>query len=161
MASTTSFVNVLPTPDVPIRTVGLMDWRSGGYDERLVNSFLWKQHKQDSFKWRQQLLMNWSTILNAHERDYLNSIIQGCQGLMLMCPRFFEWLKGVFPRVNNQTLYTKYRVRTSDKQVSKHCTSIRAFSFGYTPLSPPAKPSCGTLQLEPSSINQSDQYMLE
>jgi hypothetical protein len=25
MASTTSFVNVLPTPDVPIRTVGLMD----------------------------------------------------------------------------------------------------------------------------------------
>jgi hypothetical protein len=27
MASTTSFVNVLPTPDVPIRTVGLMDWR--------------------------------------------------------------------------------------------------------------------------------------
>jgi len=27
MASTISFVNVLPTPDVPIRTVGLMDWR--------------------------------------------------------------------------------------------------------------------------------------
>jgi hypothetical protein len=27
MASTTSFVNVLPTPDVPIRTVGLMDWK--------------------------------------------------------------------------------------------------------------------------------------
>lgn len=28
MASTTSFVNVLPTPDDPIRTVGLIAWKN-------------------------------------------------------------------------------------------------------------------------------------
>lgn len=30
-ASTTSFVNVLPTPDDPIRTVGLIAWNSEKY----------------------------------------------------------------------------------------------------------------------------------
>lgn len=85
MALTTSLVNVFPTPEDPINTVGLIAWEIG-----TVRKMLWSS----------------VTILihNIREFSHLNSIQKSLDRFMLMCPRLLEVLKRLFTRVNNQSL---------------------------------------------------------
>lgn len=90
MVSTIFFVNVLPTPEVPMRTVGFITWNLE------MNVF--------------HVTSRISLLVIVIHTPHLNCIEQFFNWFVLVGPRHFEMLKGLFTRANNQTL--PYKIKT-------------------------------------------------
>ena len=83
MASTTSFVKVFPTPEVPMSTVGLIAW---------FGRMLYKSSTHEE-------ILRWIVLF-----IYINSSQELLDGLVVMCPWLLEVLKRFLARANNQSL---------------------------------------------------------